>query len=92
MCPNNSKGCSIASIPDFLHDVEQTKSEMATLGQQMRKLQSELQKRRVTAVEKTFRHFAPIQEGKQKLARFCKYCRKNGHTLFWCRKKMPEPR
>ena len=37
--------------PNFLNDEEQTKLQMATLGQEMKNLQSELQEYRIIAVE-----------------------------------------
>ena len=42
----------------------------------------------VNAVGVTSRNFHPDQQGRQKPNRFCINCRKNGHTLNWCRKKM----
>ena len=72
----------------FLSHEAQTKAEMATLGQQIRNLRSELKEYPVNAVAITSRTFHPDQQGRQKLTRFCNYCHKNGHTLNWCRKKM----
>ena len=71
---------------NFLHDVEQIKTELATLGQEMKKLRVKLQKHRVNATKGNSRPWAPAQKGKQR--RFCNYCHKNGHTPNWCRKKM----
>ena len=73
---------------NFLNDVEQTKSQMATLGQEMKKIQSELQEHRDNAVEGTTRTVDSNQKGKQKSTRFCKYCRRNGQNPCWCRKKL----
>ena len=61
---------------------------MATLGQEMKNLRSELQEHRVNAVEGTTRPLGPNQKGRQKATRFCNYCRTNGHTPSWCRKKI----
>ena len=61
---------------------------MATLGQQMENLRSELQEHRVNAVEGIFRTVDPNQRGKQNATRFCKYCRTSGHTPSWCRKNI----
>ena len=72
----------------FLNDEEQTKAQMATLGQEMKNLRSELQEHRVNAVEGSSRTVDPIQKGRQNATRFCNYCRTNGHTPSWCRKKM----
>ena len=73
---------------NFLTDEEQTKGQMATLGQEMKNLRSELQEHRVNAVEGNSRTVDPNQKGRQKAKRFCNYCRTNGHTPSWCRKKI----
>ena len=72
---------------DFLNDEKQTKAQMATLGKQMRNLQSELQEHRVNAVgnpQTSDRN----QNGRQSTTRFGHYCRTNGHTPSWCRRKI----
>ena len=61
---------------------------MATLGQEMKNLRSELQEHRVNAVEGNSRTLDPNQKGRQNATRFCNYCRTNGHTPSWCRKKI----
>ena len=73
---------------NFLHDVEQIKTELATLRQEMRNLRVELQDHRVNAMKGNSRPWAPTQKGKQKPLRLCNYCHKNGHTPNWRRKKM----
>ena len=73
---------------NFLNDEEQTKVQMATLGQEMKNLRSELQEHRVKAVEGNSRTVDPNQKGRQNATRFCIYCRTNGHTPSWCRKKI----
>ena len=73
---------------NFLNDVEQTKAQMATLGQEMKNLRSKLQEHRVNAVEGNPRKLDPKQKGRQNETRFCNYCRTNGHTPSWCRKKI----
>ena len=73
---------------NFLHDVDQIKSELATLRQEMRNLRVELQEHRVNAMKGNSRPWAPTQKGKQKPVRFCPYCHKNGHTPNRRRKKM----
>ena len=73
---------------NFLHDVEQIKTELGTLRQEMRNLRVELQEHRVNAMKGNSRSWAPTQKGKQKPLRFCNYCHKNGHTPNWRRKKM----
>ena len=75
---------------NFLNDEEQTKVQMATLGQEMKNLRSELQEHRVNAVEGTTRAVDPNQKGRQNATRFCNYCRTNGHSPSWCRKKIRE--
>ena len=73
---------------NFVHDVKQIKTELATLSQEMRNLRVEFQEHRLNAMGGNSRSWAPTQKGKQKTVRFCNYCHKNGHTLNWCRKKM----
>ena len=74
---------------NFLNDEEQTKVRMATLGQELKSLRSELQEHRVNAVEGNSRTVDPNQKARQNAARFfCNYCRTNGHTPSWCRKKI----
>ena len=53
----------------------------------MKNLRSELQEHRVNALENT-RQSGPNQKGRQNATRFCNYCRTNGHTPSWCRKKI----
>ena len=74
----------------FLSHEAQTKAELATLGQEIKNLRSELKEYHVNAVATTSRTFHPAQQGRQNLTRFCDYCHKNGHTLSWWRKKMPD--
>ena len=76
------------SSSNFLNDEEQTKAQMATLGQEMKNLRSELQEHRVKAVEGICRTVDPNQKGRQNATRFCNYCCTNGHTPSWCRKKI----
>ena len=73
---------------NFLHDVEQIKIELATLGQEVRNLRVELQEYRLIAMEEKSRPQALNQKEKQKTVRFCSYCQMKGHTPKWCRKKM----
>ena len=72
----------------FLSHEEQTKAELATLGQEIKNFRSELKENHINAIAITSRTFQPDQQGRQKLTRFCNYCHNNGHTLNWCRKKM----
>ena len=73
---------------NFLNDEERARAQMATLGQEMKNLRSELQEHRVNAVEGYPRTADPNQKGRQNATRFCNYCRTNGHTPGWCRKKI----
>ena len=75
---------------NFLNDEEQTKAELASLGQEMKNLRTELQEHRVNVVEGTSKPVDPNQKGRQNATRFCNYCRTNGHTPSWCRKKIRE--
>ena len=61
---------------------------MATLGQEMKNLRSEIQEHRVNAVEGNSRTVDPNQKGRQNATRFCNYCRTSGHTPSWCRKNI----
>ena len=64
---------------NFLNDEERTKAQMATLGQEMTNLRSELQEHRVNAIEGNSRTVDPNQRGRRNATRFCNYCRTNGH-------------
>ena len=75
---------------NFLNDEERTKAQMATLGQEIRNPKSKVQEHRVKAVERTTRPTDPNQKGRQNATRFCNYCRTNGHTPSWCRKKIQD--
>ena len=56
--------------------------------QEMKSLKFELQEHRVNALEGTTRPIDPNKKRKQIATRFCNYCRTNGHTPSWCRKKI----
>ena len=72
---------------NFLKNEEQNKAQMATLGQEMKNLRSELQQHRFNAVDGNPRTIDLNQEGRQEVTRFCNYGRTNGHTPIWCSKK-----
>ena len=72
----------------FLPHEAQTRAELATLGQAIKNLRSELKEHHDNAVGIISRKVHPDQQGRQKLTRFCNDCHKNGHTLNWCRKNM----
>ena len=82
------KDVSFQVSSNFLNDEEQTKTELASLGQKMKNLRTELQEHRVHAVEGTSKPADPNQKGRQNATRFCNYCHTNGHTPSWCRKKI----
>ena len=73
---------------DFLNDEEQSKAELASLGQETKNIRTELQEHRVNIVEGTSKPVDPNQKGRQNATRFCIFCRTNGHTPSWCRKKI----
>ena len=72
----------------FLNDEEQNKAQMASLGQELKNLRTELKEHRVNALEGNQRPVDLNQKGRQNATRFCGYCRTNGHTPNYCRKKM----
>ena len=82
------KDVSFQVSSNFLNYEEQTKAELASLGQEMKNLRTELQEHRVNAVEGTSKPVDRNQKGRQNATRFCNYCRTNGHTPSWCRKKI----
>ena len=47
-----------------------------------------LKEHRVNALEGNQRPVDPNQKGREKATRFCGYCKTNGHTPIYCRKKM----
>ena len=61
---------------------------MASLGQDLRNLRTELKEHRINALEGNQRPVNPNQKGRENATRFCGYCRTNGHTPNYCRKKM----
>ena len=81
------KDVSFQVSSNFLNE-EQTKAELATLGQEMKNLRTELQEHRVNVVEGTSKPVDPNQTGRQNATRFCNYCHTNGHSPSWCRKKI----
>ena len=81
------KDVSYQVSSNFLNDEEQTKFQLASLGQEMKNLRSELQEHRVNALENS-RQPGSNQRGRQNDTKFCSYCRINGHTQNWCRRRM----
>ena len=72
----------------FLNDGEQNKAQMASLGQNLKNLQTKLRKHRDNAVEENEKPIDPNQKGRQNATRFCGFCRSNGHTRSFCWKKI----
>ena len=85
-----NKDISYQVSNSFLNDEEQNKAQMASLGQELKNLRTELKKHRVNAVEGNQRPVDPNQKGRQNATRFCGYCRTNGRTPSFCRKKIRE--
>ena len=72
----------------FVFHEEQTKSELATFGWEIKKSPIGVEKISRQCRSSSPQTFHPDQQGRQKPARSCKYCHKNGHTQNWCPKKM----
>ena len=53
---------------------------MASLGQDLKNLRSELKEHRIIALERNQKPIDPNQKGRKIATRFCEYCRTNGHT------------
>ena len=60
---------------------------MASLGQELKNLRSELKQHRVNAFEGNQRHVDPNQK-RQNAKKSCGYCRTKGHAPTFCRKKI----
>ena len=82
------KDVSYQVSTSFLNNEEQNKAQMASLGQKLKNLRTELKEHRINALEGNQRPVDPNQKGRQKATRFCGYCGTNGHTPNYCRKKM----
>ena len=83
-----NKDVSYQVSTSFLNDEEQNKAQMASLGQEIKNLQTELKEHRINALEGKQKPIDPNQKGRQNATRFCGYCRTNGHTPNVCRKKL----
>ena len=83
-----NKDVSYQVSTSFLNDEEQNKAQMASLGQELKNLRTELKEHRVNALEGNQRPVDPNQKGRQNATRFCGYCWTNGHTPSFCRKKI----
>ena len=83
-----NKDVSYQVSTSFLNDEEQNKAQMASLGQELKNLRTELKEHRVNALEGNQGPVDPNQKRRQNATRFCGYCRTNGHTPSFCRKKI----
>ena len=72
----------------FLSHEAQTKAELATFGQEIKKTSIKIERISHQRRSNIFMDFLSRSTGRQKVTRFCNYCHKNGHTLNWRRKKM----
>ena len=61
---------------------------MASLGQELKNLRTELKEHTINALEGNQRPVDPNQKGRKNATRFCGYCRTNRHTPIYCRKKI----
>ena len=83
-----NKDVSYQISTSFKNDEEQNHAQMASLGQELKNLRTELKEHRINALEGNQRPVDPNQKGRQNATRFCGYCRTNGHTPNYCRKKI----
>ena len=83
-----NKDVSYQVSTSFLNDEEQKNAQMASLGQELKNLRTELKEHRINALEGNQRPVDPNQKGRQNATRFCGYCRTNGHTPNYSRKKI----
>ena len=83
-----NKDVSYQVSTDFLDDEEQNKARMASLGQELKNLRTELKEHRINALEGNQKPIDFNQKGKQNAITFCGYCRTNGLTQNYCRKKI----
>ena len=83
-----NKDLSYQDCTSFLNDKELNKAQMASLGQELENLRTELKEHRLNALEGNQKSTDPNQKGRKNAERFCGCCRTNGHTPNYCRKKM----
>ena len=83
-----NKDVSYQVSTSFLNDEEQNKARMASLGQELKNLRTELKEHRINALEGNQGSVDPNQKGRQNATKLCGYCRTNGHTPSYCRKKV----
>ena len=61
---------------------------MASLGQEIKNLPTELREHRVNDLEGNQKPFDPLEKRRQNATRFCGYCRTKGHIPCYCRKEI----
>ena len=72
----------------WLNDDEQNKKQIETMNRQLKDLTMAVKENSVNALAIASKPVDVNQKGRQNATRFCGYCRSNGHTPNWCRKKM----
>ena len=72
----------------WMNDEEQNKTKLDDLGREMKDLKNLVQEHTISALNTVAKQIDVNQKGRQNATRFCSYCRSNGHTPNWCRKKM----
>ena len=72
----------------FLNDEEQNKAQVASLGQELRNLWTELKEHRINTLEGNQKPIVPEHKGRQNATKFCGYYRTNGQNPKYCRKKI----
>ena len=83
-----NKDVSYQVSTSVLNDEEQNKAQIASLGHELRNTRTKMKEHRINALEGNQKPVGPNQKRRQNAARFCGFCRANGHTPNYCRKKM----
>ena len=83
-----NKDVSYQVSTSFLNDEQQNKAQMASLGQELKSLRTELKKHRVNAVEENQKPIDPKQKGRWNATTFFRYSRTNGYTPSFSLKKI----
>ena len=83
-----NKDVSYQVSTSFLNDEEQNKTQMDTLGQELKNLPTELKEHRIKAREENQKPIDPNQKRRQNATRFYGFFKTNGHTPDYCRKKI----
>ena len=66
-----NKDVSYQVSTNFLNDEEQNKAQMASLGQELKNLRTELKEHRINALEGNQKPIEPNQKRRQNATRFC---------------------